>query len=70
MPRLSEPNTIGTFYTTATVFTVKMAYHYGNHRCHIEKNFHIAFILPCRWQDGVESRGIETTWQASDSLEL
>ena len=35
--------------------------HYGNHRCHVEKNDPIAFILPSRWQDGAESLGIETT---------
>ena len=28
-----------------SVFTVKMADHYGNHRCHIEKNVPKAFIL-------------------------
>ena len=38
-----------------------MAKHYGNHRCHIEKNVLIAFILPIRWQDGAESLWIETT---------
>ena len=31
------------------------------HRCHIETNALIAFILPSRWQDGAESLGIETT---------
>ena len=38
-----------------------MADHDGNHRCLIEKNVPIAFILPNRWQDGAESLGIETT---------
>ena len=36
-----------------------MADHDGNHRCHEEKNVLIAFILPSRWQVGVESLGIE-----------
>ena len=35
--------------------------HFGNHRCIIEKNVPIVFILPSRWQDGAESLGIETT---------
>ena len=30
------------------------------HRCLSEKNIPIAFILPSRWQDGVESVVIET----------
>ena len=47
-------------YETA-VFTVKMADHFGNNRCHIENNGFIAFILPGRWQDGVKSLKIETT---------
>ena len=47
-------------YETA-VFTVKMADNYGKHRCLVEKNVPIAFILPRRWQDGAESLGIETT---------
>ena len=36
-------------YETA-VFTVKLADHYGNHRCHVEKNVPMAFILPSRFQ--------------------
>ena len=43
------------------MFTVKMADNYGKHRCLVEKNVPIAFILPRRWQDGAESLGIETT---------
>ena len=43
------------------MFTVKMANHFGNHRCLVEKNVPIAFILPSRWQDGAESLWIETT---------
>ena len=43
------------------VFTVKMANHFGNHRCLVEKNVFIAFILTSRWRDGAESLGIETT---------
>ena len=43
------------------MFTVKMADHDGNHRCHIEKNVPIAFILPSRWQDGAERQGIDIT---------
>ena len=39
--------------------SAKMADHYRNHRCLIEKNVPIAFIFPSRWQD--ESLGIETT---------
>ena len=35
--------------------------HYGNHRCHKEKNVPTAFILPRRWQDGAESLGMERT---------
>ena len=35
--------------------------HDANHRCRIEKNVPIVFILPSIWQDGVESIGIETT---------
>ena len=31
------------------------------HRCHVEKNAPIRFILPNRWQNGAESLGIETT---------
>ena len=41
------------------MFIVKMADHGGNHRCLVEKNVPIAFILPSRWQDGAESLGIE-----------
>ena len=41
------------------MFIVKMADHDGNHRCLVEKNVPIAFILPGRWQDGAESLGIE-----------
>ena len=41
------------------MFIVKMADHDGNLRCLIEKNVPIALILPSRWQDGVESLGIE-----------
>ena len=37
-----------------SVFTVKMANHYGNHRSNVEKNAPIAFILPNRWQYGAE----------------
>ena len=48
------------FYKTA-VFTFKMANHYGNHKCHEEKNVPIALILPSIWQDSAESLGIETT---------
>ena len=45
-----------------SVFTVKMANHYGTHICHVEKNDPIAFILPCRWQNGAESLQIETVY--------
>ena len=38
-----------------------MADHDGNHRCLIEKNVPIAFILPSRWQYGAESLKMETT---------
>ena len=38
-----------------------MADHDGNHRCLVEKNVPIVFILPSRWQDGADSLGIETT---------
>ena len=31
------------------------------HRCLIENNVPIAFILPRRWQDGAESLGMEHT---------
>ena len=31
------------------------------HRCLVEKNVPIAFILPSRWQYGAESLGIERT---------
>ena len=31
------------------------------HRCIVDKNIPIAFILAGRWQDGVESLGIERT---------
>ena len=69
IPRLSAPsyhqlgkiNTMGTFLYKTAVFTVKMANHYKNHRCLIEKNVPIVFILPSRWQDGAKSLGIETT---------
>ena len=47
-------------YKTA-VFTVKMANHYRNHRCLVEKNVPIVLILSSRWQDGAESQGKETT---------
>ena len=43
------------------MFIFKMADHDGNHRCHIDKNVAIVFILPSRWQDGAESLGIECT---------
>ena len=39
--------------------TVNTADHDGNHRCLVEKNFPIAFILPSRWWDGAESLVIE-----------
>ena len=38
---------------------VEMADHGGNHRCFVEPNVPIAFILPSRWQDSAESLGIE-----------
>ena len=38
-----------------------MADHDGNHRCLVQKNVPIAFILPSRWQDSAESLGMETT---------
>ena len=38
-----------------------MADHDGNHRCLVEKNDPIAFILPSRGLDGAESLGMETT---------
>ena len=38
-----------------------MAVHDRNHRCLIEKNVPIVFILPSRWQDGAESLGLEHT---------
>ena len=41
------------------MFIVKMADHDGNHRCLVEKNVLIVFILPSRWWDGAESLGIE-----------
>ena len=31
-----------------------------SHSCLIEKNVHIAFILPSRWKDGAESLEIKT----------
>ena len=37
------------------MFTIKMADHYRNHRCLVEKKVPIALILPSRWQDGAES---------------
>ena len=40
---------------------VEMADHGGNHRCLVEKNVPIAFILPSRWQDSAESLGMERT---------
>ena len=43
------------------MFIVKMADYDGNHRCLIEKNVPIVFILPSRWQDSVESLEMETT---------
>ena len=36
-----------------------MVDHNGNHRCLIEKNVPMAFILTSRWQDGGESLWIE-----------
>ena len=41
------------------MFIVKMAKYDGHHRCLIEKNVPIAFILLSRWQDGAVSLGIE-----------
>ena len=41
------------------MFIVKIAHRDGNHRCLVEKNVPIEFILPSRWQDGAESLGIE-----------
>ena len=41
------------------MFKVKMADCDGNHRCLVEKNVPIPFILPSRWQDGAESLGIK-----------
>ena len=43
------------------MFLVKMADHDGNHRCLAEKNVPVDLILPSRWQDGIESIGMETT---------
>ena len=31
------------------------------HRCLVEKNVPIVFILPSRWQDGAESLGMDCT---------
>ena len=33
----------------------------SKHRCHIEKNVPIGFVLPSRWQNGAESLGIKIT---------
>ena len=38
------------------MFTVKMADHYRNHRCLVEKNVPIVFILPSRWQVGAVTK--------------
>ena len=43
------------------MFKVKMAGHDGNHRCLVEMNVPIAFILTSRWWNGGESLGMETT---------
>ena len=40
---------------------MEIANPYGDHRCHIEKNVPIVFILPSRWQNGAESLGSEIT---------
>ena len=55
IPRLSAPschllgkiNTIGTLFSTRQHNRIFFD-HYQNHRCHIEKNVHILFILPSR----------------------
>ena len=57
----SDGATLSLYTLQQLVFTIKMADHYGNHRCHIEKNVPVAFILSSRLQDGAESVGIETT---------
>ena len=43
------------------MITDKMADHYGNHRCLVDKNAPIPFILHSRWKEAVESLGIEAT---------
>ena len=62
---LGKMNTKGTIFPVTYVFTVKLADHYGNHRCHVEKNVPYHLFCPV---DGtmVLSLGIETTsclWQ-------
>ena len=83
IPRLSAPSCLPSsgqnkcygniFLHKIAVFTVKMANQYGNHRCLIEKNVPIAFIVPSRWWDGAESLGIETAsclcFLVSDSIQ-
>ena len=49
------------------MFIDKMADHDGNHRCLIEKNVPIAFILPNRWHDGAESLVMERPQAVYDS---
>ena len=43
------------------MFTLKMADHYGNHRCHAANNVPIAIYFANELKNGAESLGIETT---------
>ena len=42
-----------------SVISIMVSHFDYKHRCLVEKNVPIAFILPSRWQDGAESLGIE-----------
>ena len=61
LPSTGQNNCFGNilFYETS-LFIVKLADHDGNHRCLLEKNVPVAFILPSRWHDGAKSLGMET----------
>ena len=47
------------FWTS--VISIMVVHFECKNKCNAEKNFHIAFILPIRWQNCTEALGIETT---------
>ena len=57
IPRLSAPF----YWAKKSVISIMISHFDNKHRCLVERNVLITFILPSRWQYGVESLGIERT---------